>query len=108
MLKFIRKSILNRKQKVIRRKFPRVDIVLHPDMPNPSLNKVTSLCRSVDMVNSFEPRLSALSDLELKNKTQELKVRIQEKCKEYARELEELQEAMAQVAMPEEKEKIKE
>src|SRR4030042_358878 len=93
MLKFIRKSILNRKQKVIRRKFPRVDIVLHPDMPNPSLNKVTSLCRSVDMVNSFEPRLSALSDLELKNKTQELKVRIQEKCKEYARELEELQEA---------------
>jgi preprotein translocase subunit SecA len=108
MLKAIRKSILNSKQRLIRRKFPNVNIVLHPDMPNPSINKVAEVCRIVDMVNSLEPELSSLSDAELRNKTEELKQRILEKSKEYAQDLQELQEAISLVAMPEEKEKIKE
>ncbi len=108
MLKFIKKQILENKQNLIRKKFPKVNIVLHPDMPSPSINKMVELSRIVDMVNSLEPEIAALSDAELKKKTEFFKEHIQRKSKEYSLQLQELEGAMESVALPEEKEKIKE
>jgi preprotein translocase subunit SecA len=108
MLKFIKKAILNSKQNFIRRKFPNVNIVLHPDMPSPSMNKMAQLSRIVSLVNGLEPEISALSDTQLKQKTQYFKERILRKSQEYAQELQELEEAIGLVAIPEEKERIKE
>ncbi len=108
MLKFIKKAILNSKQNLIRRKSPNVNIVLHPDMPSPSMNKMAQLSRIVTLVNDLEPEISALSDAQLKQKTEEFKGYILKKSDEYAQELQELEEAITLVAMPEEKEKIKE
>jgi preprotein translocase subunit SecA len=108
MLKFIKKSILEGKQKQIHKKFPGVNIVLHPEMPSPSMDKMVEVGRVVFLVNSFETEISRLTDVELREKTLEFRMRILEKSKEYTQELEDLQEAKAQAAIPEEKEKIKE
>jgi len=108
MLKYIKKSILGSKQKVINKNFPGVNIVLHPDMPSPSMNKMAQLSRIVFTVNSLEPEISSLSDAQLKEKTAQFKSRILEKSREYTQGLQELEESMKTVALPEEKEKIKE
>ncbi|MBM3246769.1 MAG: preprotein translocase subunit SecA [Candidatus Omnitrophica bacterium] len=77
-------------------------------MPNPSVNKMLDLARAVAEVNSFEPKISSLSDGDLKNKTSQFREHILQRSKEYAPELEELQEALSAAAIPEEKDKIKE
>ena len=108
MLGFIKKITLTNKQNLISRRFPDVNIVLHPDLSSPSLNKMVKLAKIVNTVNSFEAKISALSDTELKQKTQELKEHISNKSKVYESEIQELEEALLSVAIPEEKEKIKE
>jgi len=107
MFKFIRKTILQSKQNQIRKRFPNVNIALHPEMPNPSLNKMVKLSRIVNMVNSLEPKISALSDPELRKKTEEFKEHCLNKSKECEQEIRELEEEMKLVAIPEEKEKLK-
>ena len=108
MLKFIKKSILDSKQNAIKKKFPNVNIVLHPEMPSPSMNKMVEVATIVDRVSALEPKISALSDEELRKKTDEFRSRILEKEKEYAAELKELGEALISMAIPEEKERLKE
>ncbi|MDD5155107.1 MAG: preprotein translocase subunit SecA, partial [Candidatus Omnitrophica bacterium] len=77
-------------------------------MPNPSINKMVELARVVAQVNSLEPQISALSDSQLKQKSQEFKERISKRYKEYEQELDGLREAMSAAAIAEEKERIKE
>jgi preprotein translocase subunit SecA len=108
MLGFIKKIILTKKQNLISRRFPNVNIVLHPDLSSPSIDKMVKMAKIVNTVNSLEPKISSLSDTELKQKTQELKEHISNKSKVYESEIQELEEALLSVAIPEEKEKIKE
>jgi preprotein translocase subunit SecA len=108
MLGFLKRLNLNQKQKAIKKKYPGANIVLHPDMPAPSLNKMVSAAGIVTKVNSLESKISALSDAELRQKTTEFKEHIAQKAKDYARDLEELEELVISVAIPEEKERIKE
>ncbi|MDO8525342.1 MAG: preprotein translocase subunit SecA, partial [Candidatus Omnitrophota bacterium] len=61
----------------------------------------------VEQINSFEPRISGLSDLELKDKTGEFRAKISEERKIYQDELNELEEAFKSSTSPDEKEKIK-
>jgi preprotein translocase subunit SecA len=108
MLSFIKKVILEQKQNIIKKRYPSANIKLHLDMPNPSLNKMVELAKIVEAVNSLEPKISALSDAQLRKKTEEFKERILKKNKEYEPEFQELAEALLLAAIPEEKEKIKE
>ena len=108
MLGYIKKIILNQKQNFIRRHYPDVNIVLHSDMPNPAINKMVELAGIVNIVNSLEPKISSLSDTQLRQKTDEFRKQILEKSKEYDSEIQDLEEALLSVAIPEEKEKIKE
>ena len=108
MLGFIKENILKQKQAIIKRKFPSLNIILHPDMPTPSINKMVELARTVDTVNAQESKINKLSDVQLHKKTAEFKEHILKKAKEYQPELEELEAAIAASAMPEEKEKLKE
>jgi len=108
MLGYIKKIILNQKQKQIRKKFPSAQITLHLDMPNPSINKMAALARIVEEVNALEPKIIALSDEELRRKTGEFRTHILNKYKEHEPYLGELKEAMAAATIAEEKEKIKE
>ena len=108
MLGLIKNVILKSKQAAIKKRYPRVNIVLHPDMPNPSMNKMVEASRIVDQVNALESQVSALSDIELRNKKDEFSQHIAAKDAQWAGQIEELHEQMLLVAMPEEKEKIKE
>jgi len=108
MLKFIKKSILKAKQSQIKRKTPGVNIFLHEEMPQPSMNKMAEVSNIVYAVNAFEPKISVFSDAQLREKNLEFKEHIFKKTKAYAQELQELEAAMLSVAIPEEKEKLKE
>ena len=108
MLGFVKKIILTNKQNLISRRFPNVNIVLHPDLSSPSINKMVGLAKIVNVVNSLEPKISVLSDTELRRKTEEFKEHILKKSKVYESEIQELEEALLSVAIPEEKERIKE
>ena len=108
MLGLIKKAILKNKQRAIKSKFPGLNIVLHSEMPNPSMNKMIEVAGLVDLVNSLEPAARALSDAQLRAKTNEFKRNLSEKSEQFAQEALELQKAMLSVAMPEEKEKLKE
>ncbi|MBU1906384.1 MAG: preprotein translocase subunit SecA [Candidatus Omnitrophica bacterium] len=66
------------------------------------------LSRIVQEVGALEAKISALTDAELKIKTDEFKAIIKSKSDQNSKELEELKGAMVQAAIPEEKAKIKE
>jgi preprotein translocase subunit SecA len=108
MLGFIKKTILNQKQKIIRRQCPAVNIILHAEMPSPSANKMAEVSKSVALINAFEPKISGLSDEQLKNKTQEFRQEVLKKSAEYESEIKQLEEALSLAAIVEERDKIKE
>jgi len=107
MLDFIKKAILKQKQGAITRNFPSVKITLHPEMPSPSMNKMAQLARTVDLVNSFEPKVSTLTDAELRGKTEEFRQRISERALALESEIRDLEDRLSTIAIPEEKEKSK-
>ncbi|MFH1354673.1 MAG: preprotein translocase subunit SecA [Candidatus Omnitrophota bacterium] len=72
------------------------------------MGKMLELGRIVHEVNILEPKISVLTDAELKKKTDEFKTIIKNKAGQNSKELEELKQAMTQAAIPEEKAKIKE
>ncbi|MDD5128852.1 MAG: preprotein translocase subunit SecA [Candidatus Omnitrophica bacterium] len=72
------------------------------------MNKMVELARAVELVNSFESRISQLSDAELRAKSDEFKKHLSDKSEQLAQELEEQRQVMLSVAMPEEKEKLRE
>jgi preprotein translocase subunit SecA len=108
MLGAIKKVILDQKQGAIKRKYPSVNIVLHPDMPSPSIGKMEELAGIVWRVNALEPHLKALSDAALKAKTQEFRARVQSQYNAHTTEFENLRQAALEAAIPEEKDSIKE
>ncbi|MCD5397398.1 preprotein translocase subunit SecA, partial [candidate division NPL-UPA2 bacterium] len=63
---------------------------------------------TVDEINALEPTISALSDGELRAKTEEFRQRIQEKSKALSGELETLRQEMGKASSDEEKTRIKE
>ena len=100
--------MLENKQAAIKKRFPGLNITLHAEMPSPSMSKVAQVAGIVNLVNSWESKTGALSDAELAAKTQEFKDHLRKKSEEIKPQIEELQQAMLNVAMPEEKEKLKE
>jgi len=108
MLSFIKESILKQKQAAINKRYPQVSIILHSEMPQPSMNKMVEAARTVDAVNKLEPQISGLSDEQLRLKAREFKEHILRKNSEIEGEIKDLEEAMVAVAIPEEKQKLKE
>jgi len=107
MLGFIKKQFLKQKQSQIKKRSPSANIVLHPDMPVSSIDSIVGQVRLVNMVNALEPKISVLSDEQLRKKTQEFKEHIQKKANEYQTQIEELKGALLAAAIQEEKEKVK-
>jgi preprotein translocase subunit SecA len=108
MFGFIKKTVLARKQRMIKSRYPQVNIVLHPEIPLSSANKMASLAELVNKVNSLEPGIGKFSDQQLRNKTNEFKEHIKHKSKEIEPQLNDLQELLRASTMPEEKDKVKE
>ena len=107
MLGFIKKSVLANKQKLIRRRYPGVNIFLHSEMPLSSANKMLELAGAVQAVNKLEPEVKRLSDSELRKKSEEFSEQISKKNRQFKAEIEELEKLLSSVAIPEEKAKVK-
>ncbi len=108
MLGLIKKLNLNSKQKAIKRAFPGVNIILHPDMPISSINMMVGLSGIADAVNKLEAQIKRLSDQDLRAKTEYFKQHIGKKSGELESEINELEDLFHSVTIPEEKDKIKE
>ena len=108
MLGYIKKINLKQKQNIIKKRYPLVNIVLHPDMPLSSINKMVEVARTVKRVNELEPGISALSDAQLREKTGEFRKYVFNKSKEFEAQIQALEESLLSLAIPEEKEKVKE
>jgi len=108
MFGLIKNQLLNQKQNTIKRRYPSVHMVLHPDIPTPSINKMVELAGTVEKVNGWEDKISALSDAELRQKSEAFRAHILSKAKEYEPQIKELEKALLSVAIPEEKDKIRE
>src|SRR5512137_1083685 len=107
MLGFIKETILKQKQAAIAKKYPSVKLFLHPEMPSPSMNKMVEVASLVEQVNILEPQIAKLSDSELRQKTEEFRGKILEQERRYEDELKGLAETLKTIAIPEEKEKLK-
>ncbi len=108
MLYLLKKMSRAQHQRAIAKKAPGVQISLHPDMPNPSLGKMAEVARLVQKVNDCEARVAALSDRELRAKTEEFRAFIARQSAAQAAQIDALEDALYQAALPEEKESIKE
>ncbi len=62
---------------------------------------------TVDLINSFEPKVSGLSDAALRAKTDEFRERIMKNYKDYKDRLDELDNIFKESTSPDEKEKVK-
>ena len=83
MLDFIiRKPFIQNAQSSINRLNPKVSVHLHQDLPLPSVSLIKKMSGAVSKINGLEPQISSLSDDELRLKTKEFKIKIQEALKE--------------------------
>jgi len=108
MFGFFKKAVLAGRQKAINRKYKGLNIVLHADMPMPSLDAVASLAGAVAAVNAWEDKIGGLSDAELRAKSGQFRAYLLEKEKACAEQLAEISLAVENAAIAEEKERLKE
>jgi preprotein translocase subunit SecA len=108
MLGFIKKSLLARKQAFLKKRFCGVNIVLHPEMPMSSMNKMVALASVVERINGLEAKINKLSDGQLRARTEQFRERILEKNRRFTDEITALEERLLSVAIQEEKDKAKE
>ena len=108
MLGLIRKTLLNQKQSYLNKKYPGANIVLHKDMPSPSISKVIDLAKTVSLINSLEDKVSALSDAQMRQRSAQLKAQVLEESKQYQAEIEKIREEILSSTIQEEKDKLKE
>lgn len=108
MLGFIKNAVLKNCQKKVNRAYPDVRIVLNKEMPMSSIGAVPALAAIVSKVNSFEARISALTDGQLASKTSEFKQRLAEVSSAIEPQLKSLNEALLSVAIQDEKDRLKE
>ena len=108
MLGLIKKLNLQSRQNKIKRLYPKVSMSLHVEMPMSAINSMVSLAGIVDKVNKFEPALEKLSDEQLRQKTAYFRQHITSRNKEIEGQIQELEDLLASISIPEEKDKVKE
>src|SRR3989338_5326318 len=70
---FVRKGMVGSAQNFISRLNPKVQVHIHPDAPLPSIDLVKKLSSRASRICALEPKISALSDEQLRAKTDEFK-----------------------------------
>ncbi len=91
----VRKLFVSGAQKSIDRLDPDVTIHIPPDLPLPSLGMVKRMGAVVSQINGMEAQIEKLSEVELRNKTQEFRQRYQEAVGAKRQELQDAKEALS-------------
>ncbi len=108
MFGLIKKTTLNSRQKFINRKYAGVNMILHPEMPLSSMNKMAEAAGIVHEVNKLEEKVRDMSDARMRQRTAEFKEYLSGKLREVEPAVKELEGALKEAAIQEEKERIKE
>ena len=102
----IRKSFSRNTQKFIDRLQPKTNILLHAELPLPSVRAIKRHAGIVARTNAFEEKVSVLSDEQLRAKTGEFKAQYPGAVKEQKEELERLERQYADAAGPQEQDDL--
>jgi len=78
MMGFIKRSVLASKQKTIKRLYPGVNMNLNKEMPMSAIGSMPGLAKRVHEVNRLEPAIAALSDEQLRAKSDVFRAHIAE------------------------------
>jgi len=107
MINFLVRNILWKySNKVLKNLDPSVNIHLPKDLALPYMNAIRGMAKAVSLINSLEPKISQLSDLELRSKTYEFKSVIKKKMQELEKQIEEIDRQLKKTSSQEEKEDL--
>ncbi len=102
----IRKSVYAGTQRFIDSLKPSVQVHLHEDMPIPSINVIKKYAARASQINALEETINKLSDDQLRAKTQEFKLRIEEAMRPVNQKYDEILKAYRICEVPEDKEQL--
>jgi len=103
---FIRKGLVGSAQGFIDRLNPPVQIHIHPEAPLPSISLVKRLSKRASEICALEAGMQALSDDELKAKTNQFKARIQQAVSVKKNEYEQIQSNYRKASSGQEREDL--
>ncbi len=102
----IKKQAIASAQKFIDKLHPKVHILLHEELPLPSIKVIKKLAGTVAKINALEETTSALSDDQLRAKTAEFKSKYPTAVKKEKEELDLLEEEYKRASGQEEKDAV--
>ena len=107
MLDFlIKKRAIKSAQKFIDKLLPKVNVHLHDELPLPSIKLVKKMSVAASRINALEEEVSALSDGQLRAKTEEFRSRFPPAVEKEKRELDALDQLYKEAASQEEKDDL--
>jgi len=102
----IKKRAIKSAQKFINKLQPEVNVHLHDELPLPSVKLIKKLSVIASQVNALEEGISALSDDQLRAKTQEFKSKFPSAVEEEKKELDALDQSYKEAASQEDKDDL--
>ncbi|MCK5178074.1 MAG: hypothetical protein KAR32_00965, partial [Candidatus Omnitrophica bacterium] len=102
----IKNQAIKGAQKYIDKLQPKVNIILHDDLPLPSIRLIKKLAGNVAKINALEECISAMSDNELRAKTTEYREAYSKAVEDERKELERLEQQFKQATEQEEKDSL--
>ena len=85
---------------------PSVNIHLPKDLSLPSMTTIRKMAKAVSLINSLEPQMSKLSDLELRSKTDEFRLRIKKNTQKSEGQIKEQEAQLKKTQSQEEREDL--
>ena len=102
----IKNQAIKGAQKYIDKLQPKVNIILHDDLPLPSIRLIKKLAGNVAKINALEECISAMSDNELRAKTTEYREAYPKAVEDERKEIERLEQQFNQTTEQEEKDSL--
>jgi len=102
----IKKRVIKSAQKFIDKLQPKVNVHLHDELPLPSIKLIKKLSVVASQINALEEKISALSDDQLRLKTEELRSKFPSAVEKEKNDLDTLDKHYKEAGMQEEKDDL--
>jgi len=103
---FLRKILVSQTQKFINKLNPKVNIHVPLDLPLPSLGIIKRMSATVSRINALEPQMEALSNDDLRRKSEYFRTQIKESIKSEEEDFRKTDEFYRAASTAEEKEQL--
>jgi len=103
---FIKKRAIKSAQKFINKLQPSVNVHLHDELPLPSVKVIKKLSVAASQINALEEQISALSDDQLRSKTEEFRSKFPSAVEKEKNDLDALDKLYKEAGSQEEKDDL--